>query len=129
MRVGADSDWISAAKDYVHSQGQTKSDQSGCSLPEQLNCPRTHLIHGSKLLIQRTAPCELFNSNEVLAIESYLSPCLIDHRYQFVGGVDNTSICSLGFGNVMLGSICEGGVIVASMSRMRCSQTFQVVRE
>ena len=56
MLVGADSDRIRAAKDYVHFLRQTKSDQSRCSLPEQLNCLRTHLVHGGKLLIQRTAP-------------------------------------------------------------------------
>ena len=59
MRVGADSDQIRAAKDYVHSLGQPKSDQSGCFLPEQLNCPQTHLIHGGKLLIQPTAPWQI----------------------------------------------------------------------
>ena len=56
MRVGADSDQFREAKDYVHSLRLTKSDQSVCSLPEQFNCPRTHLVLFGKLLIQRTAP-------------------------------------------------------------------------
>ena len=46
MHVGAESDRIRAAKDYVHSLRLTKSDQSVCSLPEQLNCPQAHLVHG-----------------------------------------------------------------------------------
>ena len=75
MRSGADSDRTRAAKDYVHSLRITKSDQSVCSLQEQLNCPRTHLVHGGKLLVQLTDPWRIVL---VLAIETYLSPCLID---------------------------------------------------
>ena len=100
MRIGAISDWIRVAKDYVHSLRATKSHQPACSPPEQLNCPRIHLVLFGRLQIPRTTPCELFNSNTVLEIKTDLGPCLIDHRYQFIGGVDNTFICWLGFGNV-----------------------------
>ena len=56
MRVGTGRDRIRLGKYYVHSLRATKSDQSVCSLLEQLNCPRIHLVLFGGLLIQRTTP-------------------------------------------------------------------------